>query len=43
MDRGRRAEAISAWAFVHGLAHLVLDKQIEPDDPAITELLGRAR
>jgi AcrR family transcriptional regulator len=37
------AAAISAWAFVHGLAHLVLDKQIKLNDPAIADLLGAAR
>jgi AcrR family transcriptional regulator len=35
------ADAINAWAFVHGLAHLVLDKQIKPNDPAIAELIGK--
>ena len=35
------ADAINAWAFVHGLAHLVLDKQIKPTDPAIAELMGK--
>lgn len=29
------AKAIGAWAFVHGLAHLIIDKQIKPSDPAI--------
>jgi AcrR family transcriptional regulator len=35
------ADAIRAWAFVHGLAHLVLDRQIKPNDPAIAELMGK--
>jgi AcrR family transcriptional regulator len=39
--RAGHADAIRAWAFVHGLAHLVLDKQIKTNDPAITDLLGR--
>jgi AcrR family transcriptional regulator len=39
--RAGHADAIRAWAFVHGLAHLVLDKQIKASDPAITDLLGR--
>jgi AcrR family transcriptional regulator len=39
--RAGHSAAISAWAFVHGLAHLVLDKQIKPNDPAIVALLGR--
>lgn len=33
------ADAIAAWAFVHGLAHLIIDKQIKPSDPAIAALL----
>lgn len=37
------AQAINAWAFVHGLAHLVLDKQIKASDPAIADLLAAAR
>jgi len=41
--RAGHAEAINAWAFVHGLAHLVLDKQIKASDPAIADLLGPAR
>lgn len=41
--RAGHAEAINAWAFVHGLAHLVLDKQIKANDPAIADLLGPAR
>jgi AcrR family transcriptional regulator len=39
--RAAHADAINAWAFVHGLAHLVLDKQIKPNDPAIAELMGK--
>ena len=39
--RAGHADAINAWAFVHGLAHLVLDKQIKPNDPAIAELMGQ--
>lgn len=35
-----QTDAINAWAFVHGLAHLVLDKQIKPNDPAIAAVLG---
>ena len=35
------AEAIGAWAFVHGLAHLIIDKQIKPSDPAIAALFER--
>ena len=38
--RAGHADAIRAWAFVHGLAHLVLDKQIKANDPAIAALLG---
>ena len=38
--RAGHVAAIGAWAFVHGLAHLVLDKQIKPNDPAIVDLLG---
>ncbi len=34
-------EAIAAWAFVHGLAHLVIDKQIKPSDPVIATFFGR--
>jgi hypothetical protein len=37
---GGHTQAIGAWAFVHGLAHLILDKQIRRNDPAIAELLG---
>ncbi|MBI1213090.1 MAG: TetR family transcriptional regulator [Alphaproteobacteria bacterium] len=39
--RTGQADAINAWAFVHGLAHLVLDKQIKPNDPAVVDLLGK--
>ena len=35
-------EAIAAWAFVHGLAHLIIDKQIKPSDPAIAALFERS-
>jgi AcrR family transcriptional regulator len=35
------ADAINAWAFVHGLAHLVLDKQIKASDPVITDFIGK--
>jgi AcrR family transcriptional regulator len=41
--KANRADAINAWAFVHGLAHLVLDKQIKASDPAVADLLGSAR
>lgn len=41
--RAGHADATRAWAFVHGLAHLVLDKQIKPNDPAIADLLGERR
>lgn len=34
-------QAIAAWAFVHGLAHLIIDKQIKRSDPVIAELFGR--
>ena len=34
-------EAIAAWAFVHGLAHLIIDKQIKRSDPVIADLFGR--
>jgi AcrR family transcriptional regulator len=40
--RAGHAEAIGAWAFVHGLAHLIIDKQIKLSDPAIAELFDRA-
>jgi AcrR family transcriptional regulator len=35
------AAAVGAWAFVHGLAHLIIDKQIKRSDPAIAELLDQ--
>jgi AcrR family transcriptional regulator len=38
--RGGHTRAIGAWAFVHGLAHLILDKQIRRNDPAIAALLA---
>ena len=41
--RAGHADAINAWAFVHGLAHLVLDKQIKANDPAVADLLGTRR
>ena len=41
--RAGHGDAISAWAFVHGLVYLVLDKQIRPNDPTITALLGERR
>jgi AcrR family transcriptional regulator len=39
--RAGHVEAIGAWAFVHGLAHLILDKQIRRNDPAIAALFAR--
>lgn len=39
--RSGHTEAIGAWAFVHGLAHLIIDKQIKRSDPAIAELFQR--
>ena len=38
--KGGHTRAIGAWAFVHGLAHLILDKQIRRNDPAIAALLA---
>ena len=38
--RAGHADAINAWAFVHGLAHLVIDKQIKPTDPVVLKLLA---
>lgn len=32
-----QTDAIAAWAFVHGLAHLIIDKQIKPSNPALAE------
>src|SRR6185295_3401218 len=34
-------EAIGAWAFVHGLAHLIIDKQIKRTDPAVAAFFER--
>ena len=31
----RETDAIAAWAFVHGLAHLIIDKQIKRSNAAI--------
>jgi AcrR family transcriptional regulator len=41
-DGNTHTQAVGAWAFVHGLAHLIIDKQIKRSDPAIAELFDRA-
>jgi AcrR family transcriptional regulator len=38
--RAAHTDAIIAWALVHGLASLVLDRQIRPTDPVITDFIG---
>jgi len=36
-----QADAIAAWAFVHGLAHLIIDKQIKRSNPAIAAFFAQ--
>jgi AcrR family transcriptional regulator len=36
----RQAHAMRAWAMVHGLATLMLDRMIEPDDPLIDNVIS---